>query len=112
VLKEQEEKEAEEFSKVEPAAGAATGANLINKGNYFVQLVSVKSREAAAGAWPKLKDKYPSLTGNHYRVQAADLGERGTFYRLQAGPFDKATADKICGAIKGRKPGGCLVVRR
>ncbi len=105
VLKQQEE--AEKVASIEPAAGSA-----ISSGNFFVQLVSLQTREAAVKSWPGLQKKHNELNNANYRVQEADLGERGKFYRVQAGPFKRDRADGICESIKSRNPGGCLVVGR
>ncbi len=109
-----EQEMAESLARIEPAAGAATPAAAIPNpsGNYFIQLASVKTREAAEQSWPGLQKKHAELSGSKYRVQEADLGERGKFYRIQAGPYDQNQAGKICEAIKSRNPGGCLVVSR
>lgn len=109
VLKEHEE--AERLSKVEPAAGAAVPAAAPDR-NSFVQLVSLKSRDSADSAWPGLQKRYSVLSNTSYRVQKADLGSRGQFFRVQAGPYSKAEAERICGKIKSVNPGGCLVVGR
>ena len=45
-------------------------------------------------------------------VQRADLGAKGVFYRVRAGPLaDRTAADELCVALKARDV-GCLVVRR
>jgi hypothetical protein len=102
-----QDKEGEVLAKIEPAAGSA-----VSSGNFFVQLTSLKTREAANEAWPKMQKKHSELSNSSYRVQEADLGAKGKFYRVQAGPYERDDADKICDAIKLRSPGGCLVVGR
>lgn len=98
---------------VEPAAGGAhTAAAAIEPGSYFVQLASVTSKAGAGTEWSKLQRTFSEQLQNAaYRVQEADLGERGVYYRVQAGPMSKDSAHSICDAIKARKPGGCLVVK-
>jgi hypothetical protein len=94
-----------------PAAGSQVGA-AISPGDYFVQLASIGDVARAAGEWTKLQKAYSAqLTGVDYRVQSADLGARGVFHRIQAGPMAKASAQKICDEIKAQKPGGCLVTK-
>jgi len=40
-----------------------------------------------------------------------DLGEKGVFYRVQAGPLaDAAAAERLCAELKERKQ-GCIVVK-
>jgi hypothetical protein len=44
-------------------------------------------------------------------VVRADLGDRGTFYRIQAGPLaDERAAKDLCHKLAEKKV-GCLVVR-
>lgn len=95
---------------IEPAAGAAIGA--APKKNYFVQLGSVQSASAAGSEWKRYQKVYVSeLTGLGHRIQRADLGARGTYFRVQAGPLTKAQASAICDSIKLSKPGACFVTQ-
>jgi hypothetical protein len=91
-------------AKVEPAAGAATS------GNFFVQVGSVKEESKASAEWKKIQAKYTNLNDLSHRVERADLGAKGVFYRIQAGPVSKDQAASTCDAIKKVTPGGCLVV--
>jgi len=51
-----------------------------------------------------------TLTGTEKRVQRADLGARGVFYRLQVGAFDtRDNASAFCNHLKSRG-GDCIVV--
>lgn len=103
---------ATQVAKVQPAAGNAQRDISITPGSYYVQLASVKSLAGAEGEWGKLKDTFSAELGKaEHRVQAADLGERGTFYRIQAGPMSKDSAVEVCESIKAQKPGGCLVTQ-
>ncbi|MCB1783841.1 MAG: SPOR domain-containing protein [Alphaproteobacteria bacterium] len=105
---------AEALNQVSPAAGAASPstARAVSGGGYYVQLASITARDRADGEWKKLQASYSSqLGGADYRVQEANLSGKGTFYRIQAGPFSKDDANSICAAIKAQKPGGCLVVK-
>lgn len=96
---------------VEPASGAS-GASGIASGAYFIQVGSVKSEDGAAGEWGKIQKNFADLSGLGYRVERADLGDKGIFYRIQAGPTSKENAGAICDSIKAQKPGGCLVVQQ
>lgn len=92
-------------SQIEPAAGGPTA------GSFYVQLGSVKSSEGAENEWKKIRSKYSSeLSGYSHRVQRADLGGKGVFYRIQAGPVSKESASSTCRSIQQLTPGGCLVV--
>jgi hypothetical protein len=111
---------------VEPAAGAASPAIATPKqaekivttktpvvsGNYYIQLGSVPTEPGAAMEWRRLQAQFAStLSGKSYRVQSADLGPKGTMYRIQAGPMKRDDALNACTAIKASKPGGCIVVQ-
>ncbi len=87
-------------------------AQTIVAGDFYVQLASVKSNAAANSEWDKFVSKYsPLLNGVDHRIQTADLGAKGTFYRIQAGSMSKSNADKICDGIKS-KGGSCLVKKK
>ncbi len=80
---------------------------------YAVQLASVRSQEAAEGEWARLQKSHPDLLGDmELTVRSADLGDRGTFYRIQTGPFpNQATAEDMCWQLRAEKL-DCLVLRR
>ncbi len=99
------------LANIAPAAGAAGGAGAIEPGIYFVQLGSVTSEPGAHSEWGKFEKRYTGLLNNvSYRVKRANL-DKGTYYRIQAGPMSKDSANAMCDQIKAQKPGGCLVVR-
>ncbi len=105
---------AKTVANVEPAAGSASrqGNLKISSGNWYVQLASIKDRARAGKEWLKMKAKYSALDSSDYRVQQASLNS-GTFYRIQAGPMSKTSAQKVCNSLKtAKKPGGCLVVKK
>lgn len=81
-------------------------------GAYKVQIAAVKSQEDAEREWAKLKSAHSDLLGAlTLSVQRADLGAKGIYYRVQAGPLaDAAAAKELCGSLQQRKI-GCLVVR-
>ncbi len=96
---------------VKPAAGTAA-AVAVSEGTHYIQLGSVKTSDGAAAEWGKLQKKYPAqLSSLQYRVQRADLGERGVFYRIQAGPISGESAGSLCDSIKAQSPGACLVTK-
>ncbi len=105
---------ARKAARVQPAAGDATAS--IGKqpsGKFFAQLGSLRSYGEAETAWGKFKVQFPSsLQGIGMRVQEARLGERGTYYRVQAGPVAESKARAICRVVEERRSGGCLVVHR
>lgn len=100
-----------ESSREEPAETLKKAVSPPQNG-YFVQLGSVTSQDKARAEWQRLQSRYASqLAEQDYRVQEADLGERGVFYRIQAGPFSQNRARAVCKDLKeAGKTGGCLVV--
>jgi hypothetical protein len=80
--------------------------------NYAVQLASVKTQDAAEQEWTRLKTAHPDLlVALNSEVTAADLGDRGTFYRLRAGPLTKDRAASICDSLAASHE-NCMVVRQ
>jgi hypothetical protein len=77
-----------------------------------VQLFSSRSADEARSAWASLKEKNGDLLGAlSPTVARADLGDRGTFYRLRAGPIaDEAKARAICDSLAGRGM-SCIIIR-
>ena len=80
---------------------------------FTVQLASLKSREAAESAWSRIRDAQSPILGDRSaNIVRVDLGARGVFYRLQAGPFEsRAAAAEACDQLKTRQQ-DCLVVQR
>ena len=79
---------------------------------YRVQLAAVRDEGGAKKEWARLKKKNPRLLSNlTLDVVRADLGSRGIYFRLRAGPIaDRASAKKLCQDLAKRKV-GCLVIR-
>ena len=86
-----------------PAAAAA--------GDVKVQLASLRTPDEAREEWARLKREHGDLLGKFTAVAVrADLGERGVYYRVEAGPVgDKAAAARLCKALKERGLGCSLV---
>ena len=83
----------------------------IGPATHYVQIGAVTSEDKAEKGWASYQKEYGSiLAGLSHRVERADLGEKGIYYRIQAGPVSKERAADVCSAIKAQKPGGCLVV--
>lgn len=79
--------------------------------NYVIQLASKKSTIEALTVFAEMQNKHPSLLGN-YRpmVQKADLGSKGTWYRLRVGPIaDKDVASNLCRQLKAQGEADCIV---
>ncbi|MFQ5954850.1 MAG: SPOR domain-containing protein [Kiloniellales bacterium] len=80
---------------------------------YMIQLVAHRTPAAAQATWSQLNRVHPDLLGGlPHRVERADLGRRGLFYRLRIGAFaDRAAALKLCRDLKARRL-DCWIVRQ
>lgn len=85
-----------------PAAGGA----------FKVQIAATRSDADARSTWTRLQAANRDLLGSlSLTVQRADLGERGIYYRVQAGGLaDAPSAQSLCAELKTRKI-ECMVVR-
>jgi hypothetical protein len=103
---------------VAPAASSDAGpsiASLIDNmtgptGGWRVQIASVKSEDIAKSTWARLQNAHGDVLAN-LRMQPVrvDLGEKGIWYRVQAGPLDEKQAQGVCGTLKVRKA-DCVAV--
>jgi Flp pilus assembly protein TadD len=77
---------------------------------YRLQIGSVRSEVEALEEWKRLHRLYPdALKGLSLTVARADLGEKGIYYRLQAGPIaDAGAAADRCSELSDHKV-GCIV---
>jgi len=98
-----------QVASAEPAAPAA--ADKAKPTGVRIQLASLPSEAAAWDAWKQISGKYSAqVTGLTAMVESADLGTKGTFYRVQTGPFATvAAAQERCTAMKAAGL-DCLVV--
>ncbi|MDA0675654.1 MAG: SPOR domain-containing protein [Proteobacteria bacterium] len=97
-----------------PPAGSTppvTVATTVGDG-YKVQLASVRSLETAQGEWSRLSKRHADVLGDFdLDVERADLGARGIFFRVRAGPIaNEESAKALCETMKSRDV-GCLVVQ-
>jgi hypothetical protein len=104
----------EKTSRSEPfvAPEDFTSATVGGVGDYFIQVGSVQGAANAEAEWTKKQAKYSVLSGLPHRIEVADLGAKGLYHRIQAGPVSKERAKSICNIIKQKTPGGCLVKKR
>lgn len=80
-------------------------------GDYRVQISAMRSEEGARDVWAASVKRYPELLGPlELTVQRIDLGGKGVFYRVQAGPLTEDGAEKLCRELK-RRGQACLVAR-
>jgi len=94
------------------AAPAATPAATkpAASGGYILQIGAYKSQGDADAAWKAYKAKHVALLGGYSDdVQQADLGEKGTWYRLRINGFaDKDMASSLCDRLKA-DGGACIL---
>lgn len=123
-IKEASEKQNQEIKKVEetkkepaPAKKEAKKEEASIKktsaasGNWQIQLMSSPNKKAVESAWNNMVKKHPALQGQPYEIETADLGAKGTYYRLKAGAFaDRSGADDLCNKVK--KQGGSCIVKK
>ena len=96
-----------------PRTAALAAPESDDGGGYLIQLAARRSSAAAQASWRQLSDAHPDLLGGlAHRVERADLGQRGRFYRLRVGGFaDRAAARKLCRDLKARRL-DCWIVPR
>ena len=87
-------------------------ANLIDTlSGHRIQLASVRTEEQAKATWARLQQSNGDVLGNlTMRAVRVDLGDRGTFYRVQAGPLDDAGANAACSKLRTRSV-DCIVIK-
>lgn len=95
-----------------PGAGPSRNGTAEKIGPYRIQLGSYKDPATAQRRWQALKDSHRDLLGGLSLVlEKADLGPRGTYYRIQAGPLRTASETKtLCAQLAERKV-NCILVR-
>ena len=80
--------------------------------SFQIQLAAVRKETAAQNEWRRLKVRHRTLLNNlELNVVKADLGTKGIYFRLRAGPIkDAESAKKLCKDLSKVKV-RCLVVR-
>lgn len=70
---------------------------------HSVHLASYRLAENARTGWAELQADHPELQGHDARLERRDLGERGIFLRLKAGPLDThEQAMLLCSQLESR----------
>ena len=79
--------------------------------NTARQISARKSRIDALAAFADLQQRYPRvLNGKTPDIQTANLGSRGTWYRVRVGPpRSKSATTQLCSKLKSAGLGSCLV---
>jgi cell division protein FtsN len=95
-----------------PAVSKPVAKPAAASGSYVLQIGAYKSNDDAMAAWKTYQAKHASLlSGLGPDVQQADLGEKGTWYRLRVGSFaDKAAASSLCDRLKAEN-GACFLAK-
>jgi len=63
---------------------------------HAIHLASYRVEENAISGWEALQTLFPALLASRSaRLEEADLGSRGMFLRLKAGPFDNADDARV-----------------
>ena len=89
----------------------ASSSNKIVAGVWQVQLMSSNNKAAVEKSWKTLSGKYKMLNNHPHEIETADLGDKGTYYRLKAGAFStRDGADELCKDIKAL--GGTCIVKK
>ncbi|PWC34348.1 SPOR domain-containing protein [Azospirillum sp. TSO35-2] len=97
----------------QPAKPAVAAAPTVTggSGGWRVQLASVRSEAEAAAEWKRLAGRHSdALGGLSMQVAKVDLGDKGTFYRVQGAGADEARAKSVCALLRAQNV-GCVVVR-
>jgi hypothetical protein len=98
-----------------PQAAGPSIASLIDNmsgpvGGWRIQIASVKSEDIAKSTWARVSTANGDVLAN-LKMQPirVDLGEKGVWYRVQAGPLDEKQAQSVCGTLRTRKS-DCVAV--
>ncbi len=97
---------------VAPPSTSAPKPVVTSAGAFRVQIGSYRTEAGALNGWKILRSAHQTLLKDMKpTVITADLGARGVFHRLQAGPLSgQSAARSLCESLKARNQ-GCLVVR-
>jgi cell division protein FtsN len=93
-----------------PKPIAASPKVVVASGSTVLQIGAYKSQADADNAWKSYRAKHAALlAGYNPDVQQADLGEKGTWYRLRiAGLASKDVASALCDRLKA-DGGNCFL---
>jgi hypothetical protein len=93
-----------------PATTAPAPSRSGVAGEWRIQLGSFPAADQANAQWDRLKKTYAELQPLGLTTVRVDLGDKGVWYRLQAGPLNEPGARSLCEELKAKKR-DCLVVR-
>lgn len=70
-------------------------------GKHGIHLASYTSEAKAREGWDQLRRKFPDLAGLQPNIIRVDLGAKGIFFRLRAGPLASGqAAQAVCAKLK------------
>lgn len=106
------EKPAEKPPQVAAVPAPTTAAQKLAKGSYQIQLAALRDIDTAQREWSKMAASHRDLLGGlSPDIVRADLGAKGIFFRLRAGPLDEPSARRVCEEL-GKRKIGCIVVHK
>lgn len=95
-----------------PTPAAPSKPAKIATGNYQVQLLAGRNEDDVRNAWAKLKAQNGDVLGSLSPVLAPTrLGDRGTYYRLRAGPLESETKARAACKRLSSRGASCIVIR-
>jgi hypothetical protein len=95
-----------------PAAEPSAAPPPAAASGYLLQLTASRSEEEARQLWQQVSGQHKEFAGRQPLIEKTDIGNLGTFYRLQIGPFpDKGESLKLCNALK-QSGVDCFLVTR
>lgn len=89
-----------------------TASTVPAAGGYVVQVSSQRSADQAQASFADMQRRYRSVLGGFEpNIQRADLGAKGTYYRVRIGPMaSRDAALRLCEQLKSAG-GSCFVTR-
>jgi hypothetical protein len=110
-----EDESIEQAALAEPAASVGglvgEGSELNNPGGYVMQIASQPSEEGARETYENLLARYGSILGGRQaQIQAAEIPDRGTFYRVRIAGGTRDEAVALCEQYQAAG-GSCFVAR-
>ena len=86
--------------------GRENAAEVSSRGGYAVQVASERSVAGAHASFRAIRSKFPNqLGGREPIVRRADLGAKGSYYRVMVGPL--GSMEKAAGMCGRLKAAGC-----
>lgn len=93
-------------------APAASAVKPTSGGDWLIQLGALKGADLAEKEWARIQRANADLLGGlKSDIMRVELGEKGTFWRLRAGPLSEQNAKTLCSQLKERNL-GCILARK